>query len=149
MAVREHNPSRHAVLGAAASLAVGAVPLPAGGGDAGLLPPDRVRGRNDGRRWGRVLAAYRAAEAELGRYRAYCSGRPHAEQLALEAGYGARSDALYDALRRLLRAPAPDRAAMAAKIRLIVEHEVGTLEGGEACMAALARDSARLLGTIR
>lgn len=48
------------------------------------------------------------------------------------------------ALRALVRAPAPDLAAFSAKLDLAVDHEVATLTGGEACMAALKRDARRL-----
>jgi hypothetical protein len=51
---------------------------------------------------------------------------------------------MYARLRRLLKAPAPDVAALAAKLDLVVEHEVGTLDGGEACVEAIRRDAHRL-----
>ena len=47
---------------------------------------------------------------------------------------------MYDALRRLLRARAPDLAAVGVKMDLVVRHEVGTLTGGERCLAAIRRD---------
>ncbi|HET9637753.1 MAG TPA: hypothetical protein VFP12_00930 [Allosphingosinicella sp.] len=56
----------------------------------------------------------------------------------------ARLDALDPALRRLLRAPAPDLKALAKKIELVVDQDVGSIDGGEACMAALKRDARRL-----
>jgi hypothetical protein len=104
---------------------------------------DRVRGDD---KWHNALAAFEAAAGELGRYEAFCRGRGYAEQSALEAGYDLRSDAMYDALRRLLRAPAPDVAALAAKLDLAVRHEVATLTGGDQCLAALSRDAWRLAG---
>jgi len=42
--------------------------------------------------------------------------------------------------------PAPDIQALAVKIEIVVAHEVATLNGGEACMAALRRDARRLAG---
>jgi hypothetical protein len=51
---------------------------------------------------------------------------------------------MYAALRRLLRAPAPDLAALGRKIVLAVDHEVATLWRGEACMVAVKRDALRL-----
>ncbi len=65
------------------------------------------------------------------------------EQDAVEEEYGERLDALYAALRRLFRVPAPDLPALAVKIELTIDHEVATLNGGEACMAALRRDARR------
>lgn len=72
---------------------------------------------------------FEAAEAELARFERFCSGRPFDEQDALEAGYGDRSDAMYDALRRLLlRVRAPDLPALGRKIALAVDHEVGSFD---------------------
>jgi hypothetical protein len=51
---------------------------------------------------------------------------------------------MYDALRALLAAPAPDVASLAAKLELVVEHEVGTLDGGDICFAAICADARRL-----
>jgi hypothetical protein len=42
--------------------------------------------------------------------------------------------------------PAPDLPALALKIALAVDQDVATLSGGEACLAALKRDAARLCG---
>jgi hypothetical protein len=72
------------------------------------------------------------------------AGAPWEEQDAVEAEYGDALDGLYAALRRLMRVPAPDVAALAVKIEFVVAHEVATLNGGEACMAALRRDARRL-----
>jgi hypothetical protein len=60
-------------------------------------------------------------------------------------------DDLYDralgrhnaALARLLRAPAPDLAAVAGKLELILRHAVFELTFGEACLTALHRDVRR------
>ena len=80
----------------------------------------------------------------MGRYEAFCRGRPYEEQRGLERGYDERSDIMYDALRRLLRARAPDLAAVGVKMDLVVRHEVGTLTGGERCLAAIRRDVRRM-----
>lgn len=77
-------------------------------------------------------------------FEARCSGRPYEEQEALQGGYDERGDAMYDALVRLLVAPAPDVAALADKIDLALDHDIGTLTGGEACIAAIRRDARRL-----
>ena len=73
-----------------------------------------------------------------------CAGRPYEEQAALDRAYDEKGDALYDALRHLLTRPAPDLRALAAKLDLVVAHEVGTLTGGEDCLAALQADARRL-----
>jgi hypothetical protein len=39
---------------------------------------------------------------------------------------------------------APDLPALARKIALVVDREVGTLAGGEACLETLKRDARRL-----
>jgi len=44
----------------------------------------------------------------------------------------------------ICRRPACRRGALAVKVVLAVDHEVATLAGGEACMAALKRDAVRL-----
>jgi len=43
-----------------------------------------------------------------------------------------------------MRVRAPGLGALAVKVALVVDHEVATLAGGEACMAALKRDALRL-----
>jgi hypothetical protein len=63
---------------------------------------------------------------------------------ALEETYGALGDAMYERLRELLTAPAPDVAALAVKLDLVVEHEVATLDGGAACFEAVRGDAHRL-----
>ena len=150
MAGAQHTSTRRQVLGAAAALpvvascpstALRAVPLPrqAGGGT------EEGRGRSFAVTvWDRALARFEAAAGELGAYERFCSGLPFKEQEALELGFDLRSDAMYGALRRLLRSPAPDLHALARKIDLIVRHDVGSLAGGEACLAALRRDARRL-----
>ena len=96
--------------------------------------PDQVR--NDV--WGKALVRFRAVEA------------------ALDAAEGAE-DALFDrmlgrfnrALARLLRTPAPDIAALAAKLDLLLAHEVWELDFAQPCVAALRRDATRLAGAAR
>ena len=109
-------------------------PRPSGG------PPPRP-GED---RWRRALAAFEAAEAELRAFERRTAGAPWEEQEAVERGMDEHLDVLYPALRRLLRLPAPDLHALARKIELAIDHEVGTLNGGEACLALLKRDARRL-----
>jgi hypothetical protein len=90
-------------------------------------------------RWEAALARFQGAEA------------------AILAASSTDDEALYDrlggrfetALRALLRAPAPDVAALAAKLDPAFGHEVSTLSGGEACLTALRRDAHRLAGAPR
>lgn len=67
-----------------------------------------------------------------------------ADQGAQDDAFGDRLGAFYAALRRLLRTPAPDFEALTVKIVLAVDHEIGTLTGGERCLAALKADARRL-----
>jgi hypothetical protein len=70
---------------------------------------------------------------------------------ALEEVYGDRIVAFNRALARLLAAPAPDLAALAAKIGLAADYEAVTLNGCEDCLTALKGDASRLAqsGTSR
>jgi hypothetical protein len=74
------------------------------------------------------------------------AGRAFVAEDPLDEVHGELGDAMYNALRALLVAPAPDVAALAVKLDLAVAHEVGTLAGGEACMAAIRADARRLAG---
>jgi hypothetical protein len=150
MSVAEHNHSRRALLGAAVALpllgseAVARVagPLHQPSPKATAGPPPRP-GED---LWRRRLAEYRVAEATVAEVERCTAGAPWEEQDAVEEEYGNALDGLYAALRRLFRVPAPDVAALAVKIEIVVAHEVATLNEGEACMAALRRDARRLAG---
>ena len=69
-----------------------------------------------------------------------------AQVFALEEVFGDRLVAFNRALARLLRTPAPDLAALAAKIALVADYEAVTLNGCETCLAALKADATRLSG---
>lgn len=161
MTEREHNPSRRALLGAAVALPVlsfetglrQAQPLlrmsvgetsenPRSTSSSTPTLPSPLKGEE---RWARALARFEAAEAAAAALEGR-EGATHAEQHALEEAYGERLDVMYAMLRRLMRAPAPDLGALGRKIVLAVDHEVGTLWRGEACMAAVRRDALRLCG---
>jgi hypothetical protein len=77
--------------------------------------------------------------------RATAGGSAEAEA-ALEAVYMARVGDWLKALRRVMRVRAPDLKALAVKIELAIDQEVGTITGGELCLAALKRDVRRLIG---
>ena len=67
---------------------------------------------------------------------------------ALDERFGDYLVAFNAALRRLLRVPAPDLEALALKIALIVDQDVASLSGGEACMAQLKADAGRLAARV-
>lgn len=121
MAARDHRVSRRALLGAAVAVA-----LPVS------IRPAQAEGAAP---WSRALFRFREAEAAM---RA-AEGQPDEDE------FDRRLDRCYSALRCLLRLPAPDLRALAAKIELVVDHEVGTLTGGERCLAVLKADARRLV----
>ncbi|HYG30606.1 MAG TPA: hypothetical protein VD887_10365 [Allosphingosinicella sp.] len=108
---------------------------PQGGGDGGLGA------------WRLASGAVARAEAALAAADAAQAGaRSRAEEFALEEVYSDRLADLYEAVRALLRIPAPDVAALAVKVCLVVDHEVATLERAAPCMAAVKADAMRILG---
>lgn len=145
--------TRRAVLGAAV-----AVPVAAGvSGSERPSPPTASRRapplpqRAGEEKWQRALAAFRQAEAAKERFdratraaTAGPGGRSFEEQWALDKRFGDYLVACNAALRRLVRTPAPDLAALAVKIALVVDEDVASLSGSERCMAALKADARRL-----
>ena len=171
MAAGQHNPSRRALLGAA--VVVPFLPCHPGlddrvppspgrclrGPDHGSsrspsrevenwTPDDPESSLGRGEEWREALAAYRAAEAEVRGFEVRNAGRAFVAEDPLDEVYGELGDVMYDALRRLLRSAAPDIEAVAVKLGLVVEHEVGTLSGGEACLEAIREDARRLAGGV-
>ena len=96
-------------------------------------------------KWRRALARLRAAEAEVRAVARLTAGGTAEEEEALQEVYDARLGDHSEALRRLMKVRAPDLAALAVKIELAIDEEVGSLTGGEACLAALKRDVRRLI----
>ena len=103
--------------------------------------------------WERALADYRAAEGAVEEAGRVCSalrpgpgGASQAEVHVAEELFGDRLETLYALLRRLLVVPAPDVGAFLLKVELMIEHEVGTLSGGEACMEAVREEARGLRG---
>jgi hypothetical protein len=89
------------------------------------------------------LAAFREGEARLpAAMREWPRVRP------LERRFGRLDDARLAALRRLLRAPAPDIEALALKLDLAVADQAWELTGCESCLAAAAADARRLCGAV-
>jgi hypothetical protein len=80
------------------------------------------------------MARFRAAEAAL-------SALAHSEDEALYDRAGERHDA---ALQRLLRTPAPNAAALADKLDLLIAHQAWELGAADSCLASLSADARRL-----
>ncbi|HYG47609.1 MAG TPA: hypothetical protein VD846_06670 [Allosphingosinicella sp.] len=96
-------------------------------------------------KWQRALDRLRAAEAEVRAVERATSGGSAEEEEALQEVYDARPGEHTGALLRLMKVRAPDLKALALKIELAIDQEVGTLTGGELCLAALKRDVRRLM----
>ncbi|HEX8514259.1 MAG TPA: hypothetical protein VF688_14270 [Allosphingosinicella sp.] len=96
-------------------------------------------------KWQRALARLRAAEAEVRAVARLTAGGTVEEEETLQEVYDARLGEHSEALRRLMKVRAPDLEALAVKIELAIDEEVGSLTGGEACLAALKRDVRRLM----
>lgn len=97
--------------------------------------PDRPEPGRRTAPWNRALARFRRAEAVLA---AATAG--HAD----DDLFGRLLGRFNAALRRLLRAPAPDLAALALKLGLAAREAAWELTGAETCIAALAREARRL-----
>lgn len=143
MAAVQHKVSRRVLLGAAFALPalprhLASDPGPSRSSLARETrwTPDQVG--ND-ERWKEAHACFRTAEAALAAVK-------HREDDDL---FDQALGAFNAALRRVLRCPAPDFAALALKIELTVDHEVATLIGGEACLVMLKHDARRLVGRSR
>jgi hypothetical protein len=96
-------------------------------------------------KWQRALTRLEAAEAEVRAVEQATSGGTAEEEEALEPVYMALLGEHTEALQRLMKVRAPDLAALAFKIELAIDQEVGSLTGGEACLAAVKRDVRRLM----
>jgi hypothetical protein len=142
MADADLNPSRRALLGAAFALPLAGCASPSfarkressGRPDEegkGLDP--RCRG-DDETRWRRTLSRFRRAESAL----AALEGHPD------ERAFGRAHDRFNAALRRLLAVPAPDVAALAAKLEIAVAAELADLTYAPPALDDLARDARRL-----
>jgi hypothetical protein len=92
-----------------------------------------------------VLAALGAARAEVAAFgAAERKGVSFEAQWALDEVFSDLVVGLNRAVERVLLAPAPDLPALAAKVALAVDEQAWELPEGEAAMARLKADSARL-----
>jgi hypothetical protein len=97
-----------------------------------------------GEDWHEALAVFEAAAGEVRAVEAATAGYCLEEQEALLPAHEAACDALEAALRRLLGVPAPDLAALARKIELVIAHEIEPLSDGAPGWAAIRRDALTL-----
>src|SRR3954471_2399935 len=143
MADGQLNPSRRALLGAAVGLPFmrddGAPPTALAVGCGGPPPG------NPGEDWVEALTAFRAAQEHVSAIEAATAGSPFAEEEPCLPRHGAACSAMEAALARAIAAPAPDLAAFAVKLELVLAHAVepGAIE--EAVTDAIAGDCRRLL----
>ena len=147
MAAARHNLTRRALLGAGA-----AAPLALAASAASASPaaacPERSR-RASRRRWNRALAAFGEAQAALDAFWDWQDSLPAERRewpqvQPLERRFGELDDVRLARLRRLLRLPAPDLAALALKLELAVADQAWELTDCESCLAAAAADARRL-----
>jgi hypothetical protein len=136
MVADRNNLSRRAVLGASVGAPAMLVCSPAPAAD--LRQP-----------WERALAAFRHAEARLACFLAQeaslsAQARTWPGCEAIEEGFNDLECLRIDALKRLLRVPAPNLRSLSLKVDLTVDEEVATLTGGERCLAMLKADARRL-----
>ncbi len=100
-------------------------------------------------RWVRTLAAYRRSEARFAAFQAQVALLPEARRAfpacrPLETRFGDLDDRRFATLRRPLRIPAPDLAALSLKLDLAVADQAWELTGAEHCLAVIAADARRL-----
>lgn len=148
MVAGRHNLTRRALLGACVG-----VPVLLGGRRApAAAPPDRSRRAPVAAapdRWHRALTGFRQAEARLaafadGESRLPPAARAYPACEPLEERFNDLECARLAALRRLLRAPAPDLRSLSLKIDLAVDEAAWELTGAEPCLAAIKADARRL-----
>ena len=96
--------------------------------------PDQVRG-DDGE-WQEALAVFNRADAAV----------TALEGTSDDDAFNAAADAHDRALERLLLAPAPSVAALAAKLRLARRDQAWELPSGDALMDVMEQDAVRLSG---
>lgn len=127
MAAAQHKLSRRTLLGAALT------PLILSGAEPRRSPVSKDPSPSS-ENWNRALAAFRRAEATV-KSAESCADDELFDRLLGRSG---------KALRHLLRTSAPDLAALATKIELVVDLDVASLAGGEPCLSSLKRDARRL-----
>lgn len=143
MAAGRHSLTRRALLGVMAGACVAPATAHARRRPLTAVPASRRR------RWEGALAAFRRAEGRLAHFAAYVA-RLAPERRAfpacepLEERFNDLECARLAALRRLLRAPAPDLPAFSLKIDLAIDDDIASDTDAEPCLAALKADGRRL-----
>jgi hypothetical protein len=156
MVAGRHNLTRRALLGVGVGVCVGrdshllTVPS-AAAVERGDFSPTPARDSRQATvpRWNRSLAAFRRAEARMAAFKAQERLLPEARRAwpacrDLEERFGDLNDLRHAALRRLLRIPSPDIAALALKLELVVADQAWELVDTETCLEAIAADARRL-----
>ena len=116
--------------------------MPFDGGHPSPAPPPQGEGS-----WDAALGALRRAEEEIAAFkRVEPRGASFEAQWEMDEAFSDLACAQNRAVERLLLVPAPDVAALAVKLALAVEEMAWELPEGEAGMAMLAADAARLAG---
>jgi hypothetical protein len=144
MAAGRHNLTRRALLGVVAGVCAAPAAAHARRWPLAAAPASLRR------RWESALATFRRAEARLADFGA-CVARLAPERRAfpacepLEERFNDLECARLAALRRLLRAPAPDLTALSLKIDLTVDDDIPSDTDAGRCLAALKADGRRLV----
>ena len=107
-----------------------------------------------GNRWTRALAGFRRAGARLAAFQAEIAllppeARAWPAAIPLDDRFDRLECARLAALRRLLRAPAPDLAALSLKLDLALADRAWELAGATPCLAALQADARRLAQSLQ
>ena len=136
MVAERHNLSRRAVLGATV-------------GAPALLMPGTAPAEAPGNSWEQAFTELQEAEARLASFVAYERGLPLQFRAwpaceAIDERFNDLEGLRIDALKRLLRVPAPHLRSLSLKIDLTVDEEVATLTDGDRCLAMLKADARRL-----
>jgi hypothetical protein len=147
MADGQHKLSRRALLGAVCAAPALSAVVPAQAGTPARPAPspspwDPGLRRDDEPSsavtiWDRAVARFRAAQAAL-------DAAAHEPD---QDAYDALLDAHSAALTTLLALPAPDPAALAAKLDHIIAEQAWELTGSEDCLEILREDTHRLAAT--
>jgi hypothetical protein len=104
--------------------------------------------------WEAALTGLRSAKAEIAAFKATePKGVSFEAQWELDGAFSDLVVGFNRAVERLLLVPAPDLPALAAKVAVAVDEQAWELPDGEATMARLKADAARLAssksGTLR
>ena len=148
MASGEHSCTRRDLLGAAVAVPVfgqGVAPASAVSLEAALAAEGR-RAAPWRAAWARALAGLVQAEAEAAAFARGSRGAAGTfeEQCRIDEAYTDLAVACTRKVEELVLLPAPDFAAFALKVSIAIDEQAWELPDGDACMASLKQDAARL-----